>query len=1067
MIKKIANFFFLFLKLIFKYNLDILTLYILITFIYFYPVFGQYLKNFFSSTSYVIGSADTYNQFLPLRVFLSDNLKEGTIPLWFDYQALGLPFLGIIQSGAFYPFNLIIFKFFDPYIGYNLSIFLHFVMAEFFAFLYSFYLISKIENNKIIVKILAFMSGILFGLSGFIVSHVDFIPLQNSIPYLALSILSIHLIIDNYDFTKSLLKNIFINGFYIVLLGISLLYQFLAGYPQAFLYTFIAVIIYIIISKNIRIFFMFFISFILFLIGSYVVLSEGIKLASVSVRDILSSSIYNQGSYPPYALIMQVIPYIFGGSVYRGYYGPETGTISFEFLNFISVISLPLTIFALFYIYKEKLYNYKFIAVLGIIGFLLALGKYNILHYLLYDIPFYSKVRVVARHLMEFNLFQAIIIPLSIYLLFIKFQFEKFIDFIKISFYTYLIVIIFFVISLVNQKISQNLSNLTIHSVELFFPMLFLFVYIAIFTIFLIIYKFFKNREFFIDFKIFILILFNFMFLFESLYLFYNLSPNYRSIWWAKPENIKAYNYSTDFVESEYRMCYLSGFPLLVSAINNKKMLNYYEPVINKDFLFLFSIWMNGSFLEPTDYFFLVNNFIFTTFSVKYLIINQEFDKLYSNLTPVTLLRPLNYLEYLKKSSYYKVDLTKLDTKNVSFSYTYDKNTKNYYYSVGLGYDSVISYSFKIKPESQVLALAIKAKLSKENIKTRYRKLIFNQSDGLGIELKDQYDNSLCYYFVNDYYFRNDDYAYICVPLVLKSKKEADFNGNVKLNIYPLYSYGRKYDIKEIEIIEYPFAFVPDFKNNLNNKFINDSLKNLEVKPNKLDFPLAYYYLKDVMEKRVYVNEQALPLVYTVSNIKLINDLNELKYYFYFLRFNPYKEVLITKDFIYSSDFSKIINDKKYISYFKLLGILPVHFKKYIFNNNFLKVNSLFVYSINNKDLNSNFRENNYLKVESIGNGDLKMNIKSDSDVFIVINSLYFPGFKMYLQDKNGTKIEVPILKVNGLVKGVVIPKGEYSINLFYQPFSKFFIVFNLFYILILLPLGLVILFLIKIFRKN
>jgi len=110
MIKKIANFFFLFLKLIFKYNLDILTLYILITFIYFYPVFGQYLKNFFSSTSYVIGSADTYNQFLPLRVFLSDNLKEGTILLWFDYQALGLPFLGIIQSGAFYPFNLIIFN---------------------------------------------------------------------------------------------------------------------------------------------------------------------------------------------------------------------------------------------------------------------------------------------------------------------------------------------------------------------------------------------------------------------------------------------------------------------------------------------------------------------------------------------------------------------------------------------------------------------------------------------------------------------------------------------------------------------------------------------------------------------------------------------------------------------------------------------------------------------------------------------------------------------------------------------------------------------------------------------
>jgi hypothetical protein len=44
------------------------------------------------------------------------------------------------------------------------------------------------------------------------------------------------------------------------------------------------------------------------------------------------------------------------------------------------------------------------------------------------------------------------------------------------------------------------------------------------------------------------------MFLIESLYLFYNLSPNYKGIWWSKVENIKSYNYSTEFVENEYRM---------------------------------------------------------------------------------------------------------------------------------------------------------------------------------------------------------------------------------------------------------------------------------------------------------------------------------------------------------------------------------------------------------------------------------------------------------------------------------------------------------------------------------
>jgi hypothetical protein len=1063
MFKKIINFVLKFLNFLCRYHLEVLILYVLITFIYLYPIFFQIFKGFVSGNLgdiNVIGSADTYNQFLPLRVFLSNNLKEGKLPLWFDYQALGLPFLGIIQSGAFYPFNLIIFKFFDPYVGYNLSIFIHFIMTQFFTFLYSFYLISKIESNRLVSKVLAFSSGILFGLSGFIVSHVDFIPLQNSIPYLALSIFAIHLIIDNYDLSKNLVENIKNNIFYIVLLGISLLYQFLVGYPQAFLYTFISIIIYILISRNFKIFILFGISFILFLIGGFVVLFEGIKLSSISVRDILSSSIYNQGSYPIYALIMQVIPYIFGGSVYKSYYGPETGTISFEFINFISVISLPLTVFAIYYIVKniEKYYNYRFIVILGIIAFLLALGKYNILHYLLYDIPFYSKVRIVARHLMEFNLFQAIVIPLSLYLLIIKFEFTKIIDFIKVSFYVYLVVLISFNLSLLNSKVFQNISSLSISNVELFFPLLFFYIYVILFSIFLLANKFLKRSEFLLDFKIFILLLFNLMFLIESLYLFYNLSPNYKGIWWSKVENIKSYNYSTEFVENEYRMGYLTGFPLLVSAINNKKMLNYYEPVINKDFLFMFSIWMNGSFVEPTDYFFLINNSVFSAFSVKYLILNQEFDNVYNNLTPITLLRKLNYLEYLKKIKYDKVDLTNLETRNVSFSYTYDKSIKDYYYTVSLSSDSVINYSFRINPETEVLALAIKVKLTKENLKVRYRKLIFNQSDGLGVELKDKSDNSLCYYFINDYYFSNSDYSYISIPLVLKNRKKEDFDGEVKLSIYPLYSYSRKYEIKQIEILEYPFAFVPSFKNSFENHFKNmknqnstnlsENYNNLSVgsnlKKDNLDLVNAYYYLKNIMDKRVYVNDEALPFVFSVNKLKLVQDLNEVKYYFYFLKFNPSNEALISQDFIYSKDFQKNYKNKKYSEYFKLLNVKLGDFIEYILTNEFGKSDNL-----ENK-------ENKGFFVKKIGNGNIELNIKSNQNLFIIINSLYFPGFKAYLIKNKNYKVEIPIIKVNGLVKGVLLPKGEYQFYLVYQPFNSYLIIFNLIYILFILPLILV-----------
>ena len=1065
MFKKIVNFLLRFIGFLCRYHLEVLILYVLITFIYLYPIFLQIFKGFISGNLgdiNIIGSADAYNQFLPLRVFLSNNLKEGKLPLWFDYQALGLPFLGIIQSGAFYPFNLIIFKFFDPYVGYNLSIFIHFIITQFFTFLYSFYLISKIESNKLVSKVLAFSSGILFGLSGFIVSHVDFIPLQNSIPYLALSIFAIHLIIDNYDLKKKMIQNMINNIFYIVLLGISLLYQFLAGYPQAFLYTFISIIVYILISKNFRIFILFGISFILFLIGAFVVLFEGIKLSSVSVRDILSSSIYNQGSYPIYALVMQVIPYIFGGSVYKSYYGPETGTISFEFINFISVISLPLTVFAIYYIIKniEKYYSYRFIVILGIIAFLLALGKYNILHYLLYDIPFYSKVRVVARHLMEFNLFQAIVIPLSFYLLIIKFEFTKIIDFIKVSFYVYLVVLISFNLSLINSKIFKNISSLSVNNVELFFPFLFFYIYVILFSIFLLGIKFFRESKFLLDFKIFILLLFNLMFLVESLYLFYNLSPNYRGIWWSKVENIKSYNYSTEFVENEYRMGYLNGFPLLVSSINNKKMLNYYEPVINKDFLFMFSIWMNGSFIYPTDYFFLINNSVFSAFSVRYLILNQEFDNVYSNLTPITLIRKLNYLEYLKKINYHNVDLTNLQTKNVSWGYTYDKSIKDYYYTISLTSDSVINYSFRINPETEVLALAIKAKLTKENLKVRYRKLIFNQSDGLGVELKDKNDNSLCYYFVNDYYFSNSNYSYISIPLVLKNRKKEDFNGEVKLSIYPLYSHSRKYEIKQVEILEYPFAFVPDFKGTFKD-IKNQNYTNLSVGSNlsegNFDLVNAYYYLKNIMDKRVYVNDEALPFVFSVNKLKLVKDLNEVKYHFYFLKFNPYDEALITTDFIYSKDFQKNYRNKEYSEYFKLLNLKSDDFMKYILSNHFEKNSS----SKNNEDKG--------FVVKKIGNGDIALNIKSSENLFIIINSLYFPGFKAYLIKNKNSKIEIPIIKVNGLVKGILLPKGEYQFYLVYQPFNSYLVIFNLIYILFILPLILVLSFLysIKFLQRN
>ncbi|MFN3995950.1 MAG: hypothetical protein ACK4GR_05420, partial [bacterium] len=316
-----------------KYNIDVLLFYCLLVFVF-----------FFSVGDHIIGSADTYNQYLPLRVFYSQALKSGEIPLWYPYQALGLPFLGIIQAGGLYPFNLIIYKFFDPYWGYNFSIYFHLVLAQFGGFLFSFYIYRKIGFGRL----LAIFSGFIFGLSGFIISHLDFVPLQNSIAYIPWSMLFLSLLMDNWKEGGIRRNWVWIWG-----LSVCMGYQFLAGYPQAFLYTFIFMFMFVLFS-NYKLIGLFFLSFLLSfpIIGIFTY--EGFGLSWISVRNYINFETYNQGSFPLYGLWSMVIPFIFGGSVSNPqYWGPSTGTISFEFLGYISIVALPLTVFGYYKIFNE------------------------------------------------------------------------------------------------------------------------------------------------------------------------------------------------------------------------------------------------------------------------------------------------------------------------------------------------------------------------------------------------------------------------------------------------------------------------------------------------------------------------------------------------------------------------------------------------------------------------------------------------------------------------------------------------------------------------------------------
>lgn len=151
---------------------------------------------------------------------------------------------------------------------------------------------------------------------------------------------------------------------------------------------------------------------------------------------------------------------------------------------------------------------------------------------------------------------------------------------------------------LVNSEVSRNISKLNVNSVDLYFPLLFGLMFLFVFVFYYFVGKKFVSRN-----EIGFIVLC--IFFWESFFVFYNISPSYTGNWWGKRENIKSYIDYVGKLDKDYRLCYFNGFPLIFPGVSGVRMLNYYEPVIPFEFVKLFNIWMNGSFIYPNDYFLL------------------------------------------------------------------------------------------------------------------------------------------------------------------------------------------------------------------------------------------------------------------------------------------------------------------------------------------------------------------------------------------------------------------------------------------------------------------------------
>lgn len=360
----------------------ILTLFLL-TLAYFHNVVIPVDYNVLSDQN-----TDTRHQLFYWRYFGFHTLAKGTIPLWNPYIYGGTPFTGGVQSALFYPLNLI-FLVFPTYVAINYSIILHVFLSGVFTYLYLRFIKlnpkSEIRNLQSIARLSrtsCMVSSVIFMFCAPQIFHVypGHLPNLCTMIWLPLILLYAELFIRTRNFLYALFG------------GIAVAFNILAGHPQYFFYTSIALIIYCIIRmiqefrehmnwKHVW----------YHVAGVCMLYVTGVSLAAIqllpafemikhSARQTISYEWVGQFSFAPENFITLFIPEFFGDLLQTPYWGRY---YLWEMSLYIGILPLLLSAIAAFY---ERNRFTKTFLILALVTMILALGKFTPFLKILYAI---------------------------------------------------------------------------------------------------------------------------------------------------------------------------------------------------------------------------------------------------------------------------------------------------------------------------------------------------------------------------------------------------------------------------------------------------------------------------------------------------------------------------------------------------------------------------------------------------------------------------------------------------------------------------------------------------------
>lgn len=341
----------------------------------------------------VLGTNDNVH-YLNKKIFISENIKNFTFPLWYPYNMCGMPFVSLTVSGLFYPLN-VLWLLFNPKLALNLFYIFHFCLGG--TFFFYFLKLLRISDFS------AFVAAFNFLFSGALImriwtGHVDI--------FAAICLLPVLL----FYFQKFLLSNF--NKKYAFICGVVIAFQVLAGRADLPVMSVLMLFLMsagILLSKPNRIFnlYKFFLFFVILGFTIFVISSPQLIPSLNIARQSLRIGSYNFATFssvPLQNIITLLLPDFFGSHLFEDFWGVPN---YYELFIYTGIFTLILSFLSI--IFNLKIKHLRFYFFTGIIFLLISLGRNFFLYKILYYVfPVIRSIRTPSRFAVIFQLFFSI-----------------------------------------------------------------------------------------------------------------------------------------------------------------------------------------------------------------------------------------------------------------------------------------------------------------------------------------------------------------------------------------------------------------------------------------------------------------------------------------------------------------------------------------------------------------------------------------------------------------------------------------------------------------------------------